>query len=67
MLQAVTLAGNAGSGLYYSFSNKSDIAPAIGDCLGVVSKVVAYPQTKQKRRAREILLYYHVFVDYLEY
>jgi hypothetical protein len=44
MLQAVTLAGNAGSGLYYSFNKKDDIAPAIGDCLGVVSKVIAYPK-----------------------
>lgn len=43
MLQAVTMAGNAGSGLYYSFTKMDDIAPAIGDCLGVVSKVVAYP------------------------
>eukprot|EP00026_Physarum_polycephalum_P000525 Phypoly_transcript_00526.p1 GENE.Phypoly_transcript_00526~~Phypoly_transcript_00526.p1 ORF type:complete len:1493 (+),score=259.06 Phypoly_transcript_00526:63-4541(+) len=51
MLQAVTLAGNAGSGLYYSFSKKGDIAPAIGDCLGVVSKVCA---TNLSLRAYEV-------------
>jgi hypothetical protein len=53
MLQAVTLAGNAGSGLYYSFSKKDDIAPAIGDCLGVVSKVCAYPQKEKKRKRKK--------------
>lgn len=42
MLQAVTMAGNQGAGMYYSFEDSSDIAPAIGDCLGSVSHVAAY-------------------------
>lgn len=43
MLQALALSGNAGCGLYYSFLHLSDIAPAIGDCLGSVSLIAGYP------------------------